>query len=716
MEPDKKRGERGDRGERGGKKEEITAEGYAKQVLAIEEEIASLTVRISETERAIERIEIDSLNLLKLWSEQSDEKVDDKERESRKKQIFDLCDKEKGFDRIYEDLRKERDEKIRDLRLKYLDYIKRSHMEKESPDKDKKAKAAPELSLHHSSLISGTSQSGMDDVDYNRIFKKWEFDTSEIDVDKKPPSKEDKKTMLDRKGPVFHVTQVTVMNKDVCLKKFIHSNLNPNEKERQKAIDETIANYKQLKSQLGHPNLLAPIGAIVENKHEAIIVELARNNCRSLEDVLHSLTESTDKKVRLGFPRKLYIMKSITSALSWIHEHQKSATINFHSLHLRLKPSNILFTSDWKVKVADYGLNLPQVYLDPAKAEKILFERKYAHYTAPEIYETATPKPNQAADGWSLGMIFYTLLTDKIPFEDAKDFGEVKSAILNKKLPPLPKNTPKTLSDIIHNCWAYSPADRATPKKIADSEPWGNIFKEATTEGAASAKKIWEEAIKKIGEELKTIPWDKFAPVLWENLGLKNLDINTSKEALCLKELIRVQGDQVRLDFFSDFARTFSPLRTGESEGPAYVSSIVKLCQLGWFYGVKNRVEVESMFNTPEAKKAGKSGVVLRITVSEGFKFCLGIIAPNGQLQQIIVPPEMYAEKETDFYHHFTSDIKKKKLTPIVIASENPFAKFFDSNFKTLKYKTTAVGGASDGSVLSRSTAMTASGTGLYIT
>jgi len=213
------------------------------------------------------------------------------------------------------------------------------------------------------------------------------------------------------------------------------------------------------------------------------------------------------------------------------------------------------------------------------------------------------------------------------------------------------------------------------------------------------------------------MPWEKFATVFWEALSLGKLDIHTSKEANCLKELIRVpqSGGEVTLEKFADFARTFSPLRTGETEGPSYVSSVVKLCQQGWFYGIKNRNEVEAIFNTSEAKKAGKSGFILRITVAEGFKFCYGIIAPNGQLQQIVVPPEMYAEKETDFYHHFTSDIKKKKLTPIILPGENPFAKYFDSNFKTLKFKTTAVTG-SDGSVLSRSSAMSSSGTGLYVT
>jgi len=460
---------------------------------------------------------------------------------------------------------------------------------------------------------------------------------------------------------------------------------------------------------LGHPNLLTYIGAVVENGKEAVIVELARNKVRSLQDVLQSqkivVENEKNKIIRLGFPRKLAIMKKVASALAWLHEkHKKTAVTLYHYQHLRLKPSNILFTSDWNVKVSDYGLNYPKLLNPEIFTDEVLFEQYYAHYSAPELFEGPKPIPNGHCDSWSLGMIYYTLLTDRIPFEDCKSYDEIKLRISEKKLPILPENTPPKLKEIIQSCWQYEPTSRQTPLQIVENNPWATIFTEATTEGSKNALAIWKAAVAKSEGDIKSMPWDKFAPVLWERLHLdKRKNMNDSDEAICLKDLLRVREGHVFIDKFSEFARTFSPLRCGPSEGPAYVSSIVKLCKSGWFYGVKDRAATNSMFNTEEAKKATKSGkingIVLRLSANEGFQFCYGEMM-GGQIFHSLVGPKNY--EQVDFYEYFEKEIKKKDRVPIKVTPENPYQKIIDKNYKPLKVRVTKI--ATDNSVLNRST------------
>jgi len=202
------------------------------------------------------------------------------------------------------------------------------------------------------------------------------------------------------------VVQGRLAGKDVCVK--ILSGLKP---DVQKSL---IEKYSKAKKILGHRCLLTPIGIVQEppqtgeqktEKPPRLIVELALNEYHSLDDIITS-------NYKIGFHQKLYTAKCVAQAMSWLHEQ------NFY--HLRLKPSNILFTRDWKVKVGDYALDYP-TYIPEEKQ----FAAHYVHYAAPEILTD----PKGPCDLWSYGMILYTLLVDHRPYPDAKSYAEVINAV-----------------------------------------------------------------------------------------------------------------------------------------------------------------------------------------------------------------------------------------------------------------------------------------------
>jgi len=712
------------KGGAGEKNQPKTSADYALQIQQLEEEIASLTVKISQTERDIEQKEIESLSLLKKWTENKDN-VDEKERTARIEKIRDICDKERTLDKAWEDLRRERDGKIRDLRQRYLDYIKTTHQERDLAKKKgnvdvANVKAPPgavagkaTVTLHNSSLVTGTSQAGVDDIDYHRIFKKWEFSFEQLSIDEK---KEKNDEVLSTKGPTFLVQQGTLLNKEVCIKTFI---LNDEAAMSRNKLMQT--EYKRMKEQLlGHPNLLAPIGYIPDtsNHKMAIIVELARNKVRSLQDVLSSLAfKSEEKRIKLGFQRKLYIAKCVTAALSWLHENLNRAVNSSAIVHSRLKPSNILFTRDWKVKVSDYGIGLPQNWLPTAGREDILFNERYAHYSAPELF-TENPQSTPASDAWALGMIFYTLLTDKIPYHpEATNYKEL-AELIKKKTPTLPENTPPEFRDIIMKCWDSTPAARRLPKDIAESDPWARIFQQASLHGKEEAKKIWDRAVK--GDaSVQSVNWGVLGPIFWETFKYPKVD---QPKENCIKHLIRVapNGD-VTFEKFSAFASTFSPFRVGDLDGPAYISDLISLCKEKWFYGLKARGETEALLNSDQAKKLRKEKkfpFLVRLSDNKGYQFCISYIGVNSktgkdEVLNLLILPEQYENE--GFLPHLRNEIKKKKLEPLV-HPERPFDFLLDATHKPLKMKasTNATGG--DNSFLGWSASLSATGSGKYIT
>jgi hypothetical protein len=502
---------------------------------------------------------------------------------------------------------------------------------------------------------------------------------------------------------------------NVCFKEFKTPNVHSNY--------VIVDAYEKMKKMIGHPNLISPIAVYIDQQkvdqpkdqpkdqpidqpksiqiEKAIITELARNKIRSLDDVVHSFDLSESKKIQLGFERKLFIAQCTARALAWIHENAEVSNVgqpNFSAAHLRLKPSNILFTTDWNVKLSDYGLGLPHEHIEPSSLQKVLFDRKYAHYSAPEIFQDP-PRPCAQSDSWSYGMILYTLLTDKFPFEKEKDYESIKEAIKSRNLPEIPKNTPETLKTLIDKCWSDNPADRDRPIIIADKDPWKKIFQEASLGGQKEVERIWNAALKTHTPPSDSpVPWEKFAPIFWENMGMTLEDHDKDKNRIsnCIRELLTKKDGKVTLKGFTDFAKTFSPMRTGPTGGPAYLKNILSLCATEWFYGAIGRGDAEGLVNTADKKKF-KNPCVLRLSENSENKFCFTRII-NGKMENIVVEWAVYQTE--GFLSYLKGYIKNNKLD-MVKSKGNKFSTFFEKEpGKPLKIKTSGTTKHPDSSFL----------------
>jgi len=124
-------------------------------------------------------------------------------------------------------------------------------------------------------------------------------------------------------------------------------------------------------------------------------------------------------------------------------------------IHGDVKPGNILVSKDNKVKLGDFGI--ARLATQASGSGRILGTPAYL---APE--QIRSEIQDQRSDQFSLGIVFYQMLTGVRPF-DGGSLGEVCGQIMNSEpAPPSFRNpaVPPALDGILARCLAKSPEDR----------------------------------------------------------------------------------------------------------------------------------------------------------------------------------------------------------------------------------------------------------------
>ena len=117
------------------------------------------------------------------------------------------------------------------------------------------------------------------------------------------------------------------------------------------------------------------------------------------------------------FLKAKIIFKELISGLKYLYE--------LNICHRDLKPQNILLDENYTIKISDFGLarlNNENNLMDTICGSPI--------YMAPEIMKYN--KYDNKADIWSLGIIFYELLTGRTPFK-VKNHQELPTKLSNEK-------------------------------------------------------------------------------------------------------------------------------------------------------------------------------------------------------------------------------------------------------------------------------------------
>lgn len=165
-------------------------------------------------------------------------------------------------------------------------------------------------------------------------------------------------------------------------------------------------------AQLNHPNVVTIYQLGEDNGVQFIAMEYIEG--QSLDELIESKLPTA--------PEAIFIFYKILSGVQALH--------NKGIVHRDLKPKNIMVPNSKTIKIVDFGI-AEFIVNNSATKEKSHTPKGSIYYLAPEILE-GRPATIQS-DIWSLGVIFYNLLTGLKPFVGA-DRSEIRESILRGKI------------------------------------------------------------------------------------------------------------------------------------------------------------------------------------------------------------------------------------------------------------------------------------------
>jgi len=149
-----------------------------------------------------------------------------------------------------------------------------------------------------------------------------------------------------------------------------------------------------------------------------------KTNCYILLELCHnqSMNELLKRRKRLTEPEVKYFISQLLESIKYLH--------SINVIHRDLKIGNLFLDKNLKLKVGDFGLASQLASVD----EKRKTICGTPNYIAPEIIDGNKEKRGHSfeVDIWSMGVICYTLLVGKPPYE-SKDVKSTYQRILTNK-------------------------------------------------------------------------------------------------------------------------------------------------------------------------------------------------------------------------------------------------------------------------------------------
>jgi diguanylate cyclase (GGDEF)-like protein len=200
--------------------------------------------------------------------------------------------------------------------------------------------------------------------------------------------------------------------------------------------------YQEAKSagQLNHPNIVTIYDLGESGDTAYIAMELMEG--RDLQVIING-------KRRLLVTDALNIAIQVAAGLSYAHQRGV--------VHGDIKPSNIMVLGNNLVKIADFGIARMASTLE-GKQEEAVYGT--APYMSPE--QIMGKAIDARSDIFSLGVVLYTMLTDRLPFTE-EDISLLKNQIVNvvpEKPSSLNPGIPEALNAVVYRCLAKTPDDR----------------------------------------------------------------------------------------------------------------------------------------------------------------------------------------------------------------------------------------------------------------
>ncbi len=234
-------------------------------------------------------------------------------------------------------------------------------------------------------------------------------------------------------GVVFKARD-TKLNRFVALK-FLSREVTARQEFKQRFIHEA-----QAASATEHLNICT-IYEIDETAAGQIYIGMAFYQGETVRDKI--------QRTPLPLEEALDIFTQLIRGLSQAH-HQAV-------IHRDIKPANIMVTSDGVVKILDFGL---AKFSGPSELTRVDQVVGTVFYMSPE--QARGEDVDHRTDLWSAGMVFYQMLTGRLPFKGDRAGTYVHSLLHDPPIPPsaFRDDIPDEAEDLILKCLEKSPEGR----------------------------------------------------------------------------------------------------------------------------------------------------------------------------------------------------------------------------------------------------------------
>ena len=170
------------------------------------------------------------------------------------------------------------------------------------------------------------------------------------------------------------------------------------------AVVESLLLGARLQAGLSHPNVVRCTDANLHDGHPWMVTDWMGGG---------SLADRLDATGAVPRDQVLRLFRGIVRGVSALHDHQM--------VHRDVKPSNILFAERTSLVPRITDLAMAKVLHAKVPASKATLSRVFRtvgtpEYMAPE-QSADVAEIDQRADLYSLGVVFYELLTNEIPYD-----------------------------------------------------------------------------------------------------------------------------------------------------------------------------------------------------------------------------------------------------------------------------------------------------------